>query len=225
MKQNANVQVYNSAVNVLPLQRTLLQETAKIIVHGKLMEDETVQLDLGWAPGGPARETLYFGLLSDLETQWPDTAESRRVRAIIRKRQRAAGAGPRDLRVLCLNQDSYTFCRADTNARVFGFVIEDVLGPAPRLTLVELLNAVQIRNKVVSIDSSSIFVFPSLFLEISCVTYYPVKANMVLRSKHEDLVTIKPQNLSSTSFQFKIPSNSLNSQPIVYLIVDVEPNK
>ena len=103
MKQNANVQVYNSAVNVLPLQRTLLQETAKIIVHGKLMEDETVQLDLGWAPGGPARETLYFGLLSDLKTQWPDTAESRRVRAIIRKRQRAAGAEARDLRVLCLN--------------------------------------------------------------------------------------------------------------------------
>lgn len=83
---------------------------------------------------------------------------------------------------------------------MYGFVIEDILSQAPKITVVELLNNVQIRNKVVSIDSSSIFIFPSLFLEISCVTYYPVKANMVLRSKHEDLITIKPQNLSPTSF-------------------------
>lgn len=129
------------------------------------------------------------------------------------------------MKVLCINQDTYTFCKQDTNARVYGFVIEDILSQAPRVTIVEMLNLVQIRNKVVSIDCSSIFIFPSLFLEVSCVTYYPVKANMVLRSKHEDLVTIKPQNLTPTSFQFKIPSNSLNSQPIVYLIIDVEPNK
>lgn len=48
MKQNVNMQVYNSAINVLPLQRVLLQETLKMVIHGKLMEDETVQMDLVW---------------------------------------------------------------------------------------------------------------------------------------------------------------------------------
>lgn len=48
------------------------------------MEDETVQMDLVWTLEHPSRETLYYGLLSSLETQWPDTMEARRVQQIIK---------------------------------------------------------------------------------------------------------------------------------------------
>lgn len=61
-----------------------MKETLKMVVHGKLMEDETVQMDLVWTLEHPSRETLYYGLLSSLETQWPDTMEARRVQRIIK---------------------------------------------------------------------------------------------------------------------------------------------
>ena len=97
------MQVYNSAINVLPLQRVLVQETLKMVIHGKLMEDETVQMDLVWTLEHQSKDTLYYGLLSNLDTQWPDTMEARRISRIIKKKQQVFGTNVRDLKVLCIN--------------------------------------------------------------------------------------------------------------------------